>query len=1050
MSLIIEQVTKQPLVVIIGQTTPFLGLLTQAMRQKSLDCKIFLPTDIKSLKNCLENEQESLYKIIFDITSTENGQNSLDEILNTITAYGHITTIIAKRQTTFHGSDDFYKENLSEQEHHLSQIHIVRQNLPNSQLFVGQDVVFSHSPISYPLKFFVLNLKNLILFNPDQEIYLQSDESFLRSFLPQITKPHKSQTIVFRGQKQESLKWLEIIQTSYEQYFHKKTQIINLVSNVIKPESSEYYSNDDVLNNQYLEQEIIVTTPDVNIEDVVDRWVRILPSHLGELTLKDRIVGAEKKTTEALIKPNSQLINSQQLFQNINEAKKTAQGLLNTAKTSVKTISDQLVTHSPTHHNLLLKKTPINQQKNDVNLLKRSFIDKRQNSHVNIDQQETFVENISQLETDKIKNQSEQENITIDNQLTQIFGKNRQCFAKKRLSFKTGVTKKIIAKSKKNRVLFYSGVVVISLGLLIMSLIGVYQTTLGQAVKNVSILIQSPNQTPTDGESRWLSLLERQIVFYENILEEDFFIDAKTLLKVSRSLKQSRQQLDQYLQKVGNVFQKIVLTGDNSEEDVKQLMAQAQTAYETLSYFQADLGEVNLQAFSAENQGVFQQQQDQIELQREKLSQYSQIQNILEGFLGFEQQKTYAVLIQNNLELRPTGGFIQSVLILTFDKGNLINSQTFSVYEIDNRLPSEIKPPDELERILGEKRWFLRDSNWDPDFPTTAKRVEWFINESLGIKLDGVIALNYDSIRQILSETGSLELAALQETITEKNFFERILFHSGSELSASQQPGSDYYSLLAKELVRRTTILEGDKAAQFLSVLHDSFNQKQSLIYLNDESLQQSVRTLGWDGGLVEPECPSRFASSDCYVDVIFQVEANVGLNKVNNSVYRDISHSINIQPNVVKHKRIVKYQNKSRSITWPEGNYRAYVKFYTNQDSKLISIEMNDKQLLPNEMSQETDKGRRVFGLLIDVPKGEELLLELNYQVPTNKTSAFSYVFFDQKQAGYLNNSLKTYLSYLPTMTPEIIAPKATVEGDLVMFEPDNKGHAFVGVSFE
>ena len=68
------------------------------------------------------------------------------------------------------------------------------------------------------------------------------------------------------------------------------------------------------------------------------------------------------------------------------------------------------------------------------------------------------------------------------------------------------------------------------------------------------------------------------------------------------------------------------------------------------------------------------------------------------------------------MELRPTGGFIGSYAIMTFDKGRLAEIVVNDVYTADGQLKGHVDPPEPIRKYLGEGGWFLRDSNWDPDF----------------------------------------------------------------------------------------------------------------------------------------------------------------------------------------------------------------------------------------------------------------------------------------------------------------------------------------------
>jgi hypothetical protein len=91
---------------------------------------------------------------------------------------------------------------------------------------------------------------------------------------------------------------------------------------------------------------------------------------------------------------------------------------------------------------------------------------------------------------------------------------------------------------------------------------------------------------------------------------------------------------------------------------------------------------------------------------------------IIPKISGFEQPKSYLFLLQNNSELRPTGGFIGTYGILKLQDGEIKEFNTDNVYNLDRSTQSVIKEPSPwpIAKYLEQKDWALRDINWSPDF----------------------------------------------------------------------------------------------------------------------------------------------------------------------------------------------------------------------------------------------------------------------------------------------------------------------------------------------
>lgn len=92
------------------------------------------------------------------------------------------------------------------------------------------------------------------------------------------------------------------------------------------------------------------------------------------------------------------------------------------------------------------------------------------------------------------------------------------------------------------------------------------------------------------------------------------------------------------------------------------------------------------------------------------------------------------------------------------------------------------------------------------------------------------------------------------------------------------------------------------------------------------------LHSLGWTGSLVEPQCPTRLSVVDCRVDVMAQVEANIGVNKANYYLDREINHKVIIDREKATHSRNITFTNNAKSNSWPKGTYKSYQRFYIDK----------------------------------------------------------------------------------------------------------------------
>ncbi|TSC53918.1 MAG: hypothetical protein LiPW31_289, partial [Microgenomates group bacterium LiPW_31] len=176
---------------------------------------------------------------------------------------------------------------------------------------------------------------------------------------------------------------------------------------------------------------------------------------------------------------------------------------------------------------------------------------------------------------------------------------------------------------------------------------------------------------------------------------------------------------------------------------------------------------------------------------------------LIPDLIGLNKRQVYLILFQNNMELRPTGGFIGSFALLTLDQGRLVDFEVQDVYWADGQLKGHIEPPPALKKYLGEAGWYLRDSNWDPDFPTSAARADWFLEKETGRTVDGVVGINLEVAKNILEAIGETELSDFKEKINSKNLFERAEYHSETNFFPGSTQKQDFLGSLTRALFEK-------------------------------------------------------------------------------------------------------------------------------------------------------------------------------------------------------------------------------------------------------
>lgn len=403
----------------------------------------------------------------------------------------------------------------------------------------------------------------------------------------------------------------------------------------------------------------------------------------------------------------------------------------------------------------------------------------------------------------------------------------------------------------------------------------------------------------------------------------------------------------------------------------------------------------------------------EVQLKKSLILDVKNLFNLLVNLLEQDQKQAYLVLLQNNAELRPTGGFIGSYALLSFDRGRLVDFTVEDVYVADGQLKGHVEPPPPIKKYLGEAGWYLRDANWDADFPTTARQIEWFFEKETGNEVDGTIAINLYVVQALLRAVGPIQLKDYQDTITSENLFR--IAESYSELNSF--PGTtqktDFLGSLAKSLFVKLEEASPKTLIEVVSALRTSLDQGQLLITSHNTEAQQTLNDLGWDGSLREVNCGEASENLPCLKHFFAIREANVGVNKANYYVKRAIALSQQLQPTITQTTLTIRYQNQSPAETWPGGTYKNYLRVYFEKDGELVSVKVDGQELKPSDIELEAEHNKMVIGFLVALPIQQEKTIDITINsqpLPVQTGTAKSVLVF-QKQPGTQDDPLTIQL---------------------------------------
>lgn len=376
---------------------------------------------------------------------------------------------------------------------------------------------------------------------------------------------------------------------------------------------------------------------------------------------------------------------------------------------------------------------------------------------------------------------------------------------------------------------------------------------------------------------------------------------------------------------------------------------------------------------------------------------------VLPGILGYPEKRSYLFLLQNNTELRPTGGFIGSYGIVNFSSAEIASFSTHNVYDLDIAAEPFLyeQPPDPLRRYVNINRWFFRDANWSPDFPTSAREVLRFydLEKQAPQRLDGVIAVTPVFIASLLKVTGPITVNGI--TFDANNLVDKLQYEV--EIAYAQKGQSDsqrkeIIGHLAQQLYTRMLAVPQKRWSELWDILQENVKAKHVLMYLTNADEESYVQDLGWAGEVKAAE-----------QDYLFVVDANMASLKSDPGVQREMRYTVAPDGDSFIATLSVRYNNQG-TFNWKSTRYRTFTRIYVPKGSELLSSSgylLNDKLQGGKETQAAVaeELGKTVFTGFTSIEPQEERTLELRYRLPADVAQAIrdrgEYALFVQKQPG-------------------------------------------------
>lgn len=474
------------------------------------------------------------------------------------------------------------------------------------------------------------------------------------------------------------------------------------------------------------------------------------------------------------------------------------------------------------------------------------------------------------------------------------------------------------------------------------------------------------------------------------------------LVKTSQMERRGMSLLKEALELSGQVFD------ESSDYDpsiyAEKIYLDLDAFYSELGFLEGDLDESQgfIGGLVKKTIGV-----TNIQETRQKIISLRNISKELPEILGKGNPKTYLIVFQDNSILRATGGSIEAFGLLTFSNGKLVESEVYESSFADQKLKGYVEPPGPLKKYFGQDIWYLKDSNWDPDFTVSATKAEWFIDKELDRSFDGVIGVDLEFLGTWVGKTETSTLRSLITGESSQNLYKRALEERGRGTEGK------FLSETAKGFLLEVSKMDSKDRAVLLKEVIKGFEERHVQIFLHNTSAQRALSDLRWDGQIYQAGC-----SDNCYSDFLGIIESSTADSFPGDLIKKEADLSVSIEQGLVKRKLILYLDNSQDKEA---GEYRSYVRVLVPGDSGFGPAEVLGGPVAATIYPEVNGiRGHKEAGVFIELLPGETKAIVFSWESGTiaKFEEKGQYLFYLRKQGGVLDYPVEVRFSF-----PERIA---------------------------
>jgi hypothetical protein len=282
------------------------------------------------------------------------------------------------------------------------------------------------------------------------------------------------------------------------------------------------------------------------------------------------------------------------------------------------------------------------------------------------------------------------------------------------------------------------------------------------------------------------------------------------------------------------------------------------------------LNDINPDQLLSEISGPLIQARDELSTLRDGLDAAADTAILAPEMLADTRPRRYLLMIQNNAELRASGGIAGALAVLSVDKGRLSLGQQTTASSFGITDPAIPVAQEDHQIYSGRLGKYMQDVNLTADFPSAAKTARAMWEQKTGEQLDGVLSVDPVALSYVLAATGpvsisspdrsELGLGSLPTELNSTNVVKTLLSDVYSQIDRPTLQDA-YFAGAAQEIFSALSTGKSD-ARSLIEGLTRGSQEGRILLWSNASDEQAIIEKYSLSGAVAGPSVsPAQFGT---------------------------------------------------------------------------------------------------------------------------------------------------------------------------------------------